>query len=62
MRRSTERILTSHAGALHGTPAMIELAQRPGEAPPAEAAATVKQAVNDVVRLQSRQSPPDSTW
>ena len=52
MRRSTDRIITSHAGALHGTPAMIELSKRPGEAPPAEAAETVKQAINDVVRLQ----------
>ena len=31
---------------------MIELSKRPGEAPPAEAADIVKQAINDVVRLQ----------
>jgi 5-methyltetrahydropteroyltriglutamate--homocysteine methyltransferase len=52
MKRSSDRIITSHAGALHGTPAMIELSKRPGEAPPAEAADIVKQAINDVVRLQ----------
>ena len=52
MKRSTERILTSHAGALHGTPAMIELSKRPGEAPGEEAQPIVKQAVADVVRLQ----------
>jgi 5-methyltetrahydropteroyltriglutamate--homocysteine methyltransferase len=53
MKRSTDRILTSHAGALHGTPDMIELSggQR-GQAPGPELAGRVKQAVADVVRLQ----------
>jgi 5-methyltetrahydropteroyltriglutamate--homocysteine methyltransferase len=53
MRRSTDRILTSHAGALHGTRDMIELSggQR-GQAPGPELAGRVKQAVADVVRLQ----------
>jgi 5-methyltetrahydropteroyltriglutamate--homocysteine methyltransferase len=54
MKRSTDRILTSHAGSLHGTPAMIELqkGQPPGEAPGADAAGIVRQGVRDVVRLQ----------
>ncbi|HWC31375.1 MAG TPA: cobalamin-independent methionine synthase II family protein [Dehalococcoidia bacterium] len=54
MKRSTDRILTSHAGSLHGTPELIELtkAQPPGEAPGPDLADKVKQAVKDVVRLQ----------
>jgi 5-methyltetrahydropteroyltriglutamate--homocysteine methyltransferase len=54
MRRSTDRIITSHAGSLHGTPALIDLmkGQPPGEAPGPDQAATVQQAVKDVVRLQ----------
>jgi 5-methyltetrahydropteroyltriglutamate--homocysteine methyltransferase len=54
MRRSTDRILTSHAGSLHGTPALIDLmkGQPPGEPPGPQHADVVKQAVKDVVRLQ----------
>jgi 5-methyltetrahydropteroyltriglutamate--homocysteine methyltransferase len=54
MQRSTDRILTSHAGSLHGTPEMIELMkeQRPGTAPGPEFADRVKAGVADVVRLQ----------
>jgi 5-methyltetrahydropteroyltriglutamate--homocysteine methyltransferase len=54
MKRSTDRILTSHAGSLHGTPEMIELMKSapPGEAPGPELADKVKQGVKDVVRLQ----------
>jgi 5-methyltetrahydropteroyltriglutamate--homocysteine methyltransferase len=54
MKRSTDRILTSHAGSLHGTPAMIDMmkGQPPGEAPGADQADVVKQGVKDVVRLQ----------
>jgi 5-methyltetrahydropteroyltriglutamate--homocysteine methyltransferase len=54
MKRSTDRILTSHAGSLHGTPELIKLtdAQPRGEPPGPELADQVKQAVKDVVRLQ----------
>ena len=54
MRRSKDRILTSHAGSLHGTPALIDLmkGQPPGEPPGPQHADVVKQAVKDVVRLQ----------
>jgi 5-methyltetrahydropteroyltriglutamate--homocysteine methyltransferase len=54
MKRSIDRILTSHAGSLHGTPELIALMkeQRPGTPPGPEHADRVKQAVNDVVRLQ----------
>jgi 5-methyltetrahydropteroyltriglutamate--homocysteine methyltransferase len=54
MRRSTDRIITSHAGSLYGTPELLQLmeGQRPGTAPGPEHAPLVKQAVNDVVRLQ----------
>jgi 5-methyltetrahydropteroyltriglutamate--homocysteine methyltransferase len=54
VKRSTDRILTSHAGSLHGTPRMIELMKglSPGDPPGAAVADQVKQAVNDVVRLQ----------
>ena len=54
MKRSTNRILTSHAGSLHGTPEMIELTKGLpfGEPPGPDAADKVKQAVKDVVRLQ----------
>jgi 5-methyltetrahydropteroyltriglutamate--homocysteine methyltransferase len=54
MKRSTDRILTSHAGSLHGTPELIKLteAQPRGEPPGPDLAPQVKQAVNDVVRLQ----------
>jgi 5-methyltetrahydropteroyltriglutamate--homocysteine methyltransferase len=54
MKRSTDRIRTSHAGSLHGTPAMIDLmkGQPPGEAPGPDKADVVKQGVKDVVRLQ----------
>jgi 5-methyltetrahydropteroyltriglutamate--homocysteine methyltransferase len=54
LKRSTDRIITSHAGSLHGTPELIELmkSQGPGSAPGPELAGAVKQAVNDVVRLQ----------
>ena len=35
MKRSTDRIITSHAGSLYGTPALLDLmkGQRPGTAP-----------------------------
>ena len=51
MKRSTDRIITSHAGSLYGTPALLDLmkGQRPGTAPGADHAALVKQAVSDVV-------------
>ncbi len=54
MRRSTDRILTSHAGSLHGTPELIKLmeSQPPGEPPGPGLAGQVQQAVKDVVRLQ----------
>jgi 5-methyltetrahydropteroyltriglutamate--homocysteine methyltransferase len=54
MKRSTDRLLTSHAGSLHGTPEMIELTKSatPGEAPGPELAEQVKKGVRDVVRLQ----------
>lgn len=54
MRRSTDRILTSHAGSLHGTPELIKLTegQPAGEPPGPELAGQVQQAVKDVVRLQ----------
>ena len=54
MRRSTDRIITSHAGSLYGTPELLKLmeGQRPGTAPGPEHAGLVKQAVSDVVRLQ----------
>jgi 5-methyltetrahydropteroyltriglutamate--homocysteine methyltransferase len=54
MKRSTDRILTSHAGSLHGTPELLDLMKnsRMGEAPDESAAPVVKQAVADVVRLQ----------
>jgi len=54
MKRSTDRILTSHAGSLHGTPELIQLmGERRGEAPGPEHQAIVKKAVADVVRLQA---------
>src|SRR4051812_2597310 len=54
MKRSTNRILTSHAGSLYGTPQLLDLmkAQPPGTPPGPESAPLVKQAVSDVVRLQ----------
>jgi len=54
MKRSTDRLLTSHAGSLHGTPEMIELTKGLpfGEPPGANLADKVKQGVKDVVRLQ----------
>src|SRR5947209_15447031 len=54
MKRSTNRIITSHAGSLYGTPALFDLlkSQPPGTAPGPESAGLVKQAVADVVRLQ----------
>jgi 5-methyltetrahydropteroyltriglutamate--homocysteine methyltransferase len=54
LKRSTDRIITSHAGSLYGTPALLDLMkeQRPGTPPGPEHAALVKQAVSDVVGLQ----------
>ncbi len=54
MKRSTDRLLTSHAGSLHGTPEMIELTKGLpfGEPPGVNLADKVKQGVRDVVRLQ----------
>jgi 5-methyltetrahydropteroyltriglutamate--homocysteine methyltransferase len=51
MKRSTDRILTSHAGSLHGPEEFrVLLNNKP---PDAELAARVKQAVADVVRTQA---------
>ncbi len=54
MKRSTDRILTSHAGSLHGPEALREMhAHRaPSDPLSGEQAAQVKQAIDDVVRLQ----------
>ena len=44
MKRSTDRIITSHAGSLYGMPALLDLmkGQRPGTAPGPEHAALEK--------------------
>src|SRR5919197_1623080 len=51
MRRSTERILVSHAGTLPRPPEIMQLLQQ-GAAGQAELAAKLPQAVKEVVRKQ----------
>jgi 5-methyltetrahydropteroyltriglutamate--homocysteine methyltransferase len=55
MKRSTDRIITSHAGSLHGPDDLRTMLdnRRPGEAFDATAAGRVKEAVAEVVRLQA---------
>jgi 5-methyltetrahydropteroyltriglutamate--homocysteine methyltransferase len=55
MKRSTDRILTSHAGSLHGPDALRDMHnnRRPEDALGGSDAAAVKAAVADVVRLQA---------
>ena len=55
MKRSTDRILTSHAGSLHGPDELRDLLnnRRQGEPFDAPTAGRVKAAVGDVVRLQA---------
>ncbi|HLF78672.1 MAG TPA: cobalamin-independent methionine synthase II family protein [Dehalococcoidia bacterium] len=55
MKRSTDRILTSHAGSLHGPEALRDLLNNQPQGQPFDAAtaASVKSAVADVVRLQA---------
>src|SRR4051812_28263236 len=55
MKRSTDRILTTHTGSLPRPPELIELIRKRELGEPVDEAnfeATVKQAVHDVVRKQ----------
>jgi 5-methyltetrahydropteroyltriglutamate--homocysteine methyltransferase len=54
MKRSTDRILTTHAGSLPRPPELVEMiqARQPGDAVDAKFAAAVRDAVHDTVRKQ----------
>ena len=56
MLRSTEEILTTHAGSLPRPPELMEalLARDRGEAPPDDLEAQIRDAVADIVRRQAQ--------